>query len=191
MTQSSVLCTVEHGLVDHVRQLLADAGLDSGTEPGSDDRVAILVDSEDTEHARAVIGLVLPHLLEDLPRPGTLSDRLIRSEDDGPPLPGGLLDARPTHGYADPLDEPDLEVGEDYVPPPPPPVPRPRDRLSRAAWVAVILGPLLLIGVPVLGLPGYLTPLGLLLFFGGFGLLVARMDDGRGRGDGWDDGAVV
>lgn len=189
MTEPSVLCTVDQGLVDHVRQLLADAGLDSGTEPGDDGRVDVLVDNGDTERARAVIGLVLPHLLEDAPRP--LSDRLIRTEDDGSQLPGGLLDARPSHGYADPLEEPDLESGEDYVPPPPPPVPRPRDRLSRAAWVAVILGPLLLIGVPVFGLPGYLTPLGLLLFFGGFGLLIARMDDGRGRGDGWDDGAVV
>lgn len=191
MTQAAVLCTVEQGLVSHVRQLLADAGLDSQVQPATDGRIDVLVGEDEEEHARAVIGLVLPHLLDDEPRAGTLSDRLIRSEDDSSPLPGGLLDARPTYGYADPLEEPDLETGDEYVPPPPPPVPRPRDRLSRAAWVAVILGPLLLIGVPVLGLPGYLTPLGLVLFFAGFGTLIARADDRRGREDGWDDGAVV
>lgn len=191
MTRPAVLCTVAPELLAHVRQLLADAGVDSSSEPAADGRVHVLVEEADEEHAEAVIGLVLPQLLDDTSRTGSLSDRLVRSEDDSTTLPGGLLDARPTHGYTDPLAEPDLTGGEDYVPPPPPPVPRPKDRLARAAWVAVILGPLLLVGVPVLGLPGYLTGLGLALFFGGFGTLIARMDDRHGRTEGGDDGAVV
>lgn len=193
MSGQHVLCRVEPDLVDHVRQLLSDAGLTSASAPGADGRVDVTVASGDEEHARAVIGLVLPQLLVEHPGPapsGGLSDRLIRSEDADTGLPGGLIDGRATFGYADPLaDHPDDSA--DFVPPEPPPLPRPRDRLARASWFAVIGGPLLLILTVVFNLPGILKTVGLLLFFGGFGTLVYRMEDRRRHEDGWDDGAVV
>ncbi len=194
MTDQLLLCRVDPGLVAHVRQLLSDAGLASSTADQPDGSVAVSVQAEDDEHARAVIGLVLPQLLVDRadpPQPGPLSGRLIRSDDPGSGLPGGLIDARPTFGYADPLaDHPD-DGGSDFVPPVPPPLPRPRDRIAKAAWFAVIGGPLLLILTVVFSLPGFLNSLGLILFFGGFATLVFRMEDRNHHEDGWDDGAVV
>ena len=192
MTDPQLLCAVDPALVDHVRQLLDDAGVPSSESPREDGRVAVAVAPADEEHARAVIGLVLPHLLDDEgpTPPGTLSQRLIRTEEPGTGLPGGLVDGRMTFGYADPLeDHPDDH--DDFVPPHPPPVPRPRDRIARAAWVGVIGGPLLLIAAVLLGLPGILTTAGLLTFFVGFGVLVFRHEERDRHGDGWDDGAVV
>ena len=188
-----VLCRVEPGLVDHVRQLLSDAGLSSQTRPSPDGHIDVTVAADDEEHARAVIGIVLPQLLTQRPDPATpggLSDRLIRSEDPDSGLPGGLIDGRATFGYADPLaDRPDDAA--DFVPPVPPPLPRPRDRLARASWFAVLGGPILLILTVVFNLPGILKTAGLILFFGGFATLVYRMEDRRRHEDGWDDGAVV
>lgn len=191
MADPQPLCTVDPALVDHVRQLLDDAGVPSSESPQSDGRVAVAVAAADEEHARAVIGLVLPHLLDGDPTaPGALSQRLIRTEEPGTGLPGGLVDGRMTFGYADPLeDHPDDHA--DFVPPHPPPVPRPRDRIARAAWAGVIGGPLLLIAAVLLGLPGILTTAGLLAFFVGFGVLVFRHEERDRHGDGWDDGAVV
>lgn len=59
------------------------------------------------------------------------------------------------------------------------------------AWAAVLIGPLLLILVPLLGLPGILTSAGLALFIGGFATLVFRMEERHRHDDGPDDGAVV
>lgn len=190
MTDAEPLCTVDPALVAHVRQLLGDADVASSETPLPDGRVSIGVSAADEERARAVIGLVLPHLLDDPTPPGTLSQRLIRSEDTGPKLPGGLVDGRMTFGYADPLEDHPDDHG-DFVPPHPPPVPRPRDRIARAAWAAVIGGPLLLIAAVLLGLPGILTTAGLVAFFVGFGVLVFRHEERDRHGDGWDDGAVV
>lgn len=186
MIDPTPVCRAEPGLVDHIRQLLGDAGVDSSIAADGA-RVRIDVARDDEERARAVIGLVLPQLLEPAPDAVHLSDRLVRTEDDEG-LPGGLVDGRLTYGYADPL-EPPAESDEEYVPPPPPPIRRPRDRFAWAAWLGVIVGPLLLLGVPLIGLPSYCTPLGLVLFIGGFATLIARMDDRRGRDP--DDGAVV
>lgn len=192
MTSPEILCTVDPALAGHVRELLADAGIDSDSSPGPDEQVTITVAPDRGEHARSVIGLVLPHLLDHTSN--RLSDRLIRTEHDPPPLPGGLLDARPSYGYPDPLaDEPgdDSDDDEEFVPPAPPPLPRPRDRIEKAAWAGLVVGPLLLVAVQVFGLPGVLTPIGLLAFLGGFVAVIARMEDRPRQDDGWDDGAVV
>lgn len=202
MSTHETVCRVEPALVHHVTQLLADAGLTCQVVPDdSDGLIDIRVPVEDGEHARSVIGLVLPQLLSRPDSPGTvhLSDRLVRSEDDRPTspdpmpgtLPGGLIDARPTFGYADPLADSADEDDGDFVPPPPPPLPRPKDRWARAAWAAVVAGPLVLIVSHLLGWVGPWTTLGLALFIGGFVTLVARMEDRAPKDDGWDDGAVI
>ena len=69
MTDPRLLCRVDPSLVDHVEQLLADAGLSSTRVPQPDGTVSISVAAADDEHARSVIGLVLPQLLVD-PEPG-------------------------------------------------------------------------------------------------------------------------
>lgn len=191
MTQQELLCTVDQPLVDHVRELLAAAGIESSAEPGADGRVDVTVSPDSAEHARSVIGLVLPHLLAGPPGAARLSDRLIRTEHDPPALPGGLVDARASYGYADPLADAHDEDGDeaDFVPPEPPPLPRPRDRIEKASWIGLVAGPLLLVAVPLFGLPGILTPVGLVAFLGGFVGLIARLEDRPD--DGWDDGAVV
>lgn len=77
-----------------------------------------------------------------------------------------------------------------YQPPAPPPLPR-TDRLGRAAWSAVTLGPVAAIAGSVVGATRWVATLGLGAFLVGFVVLVARMPQRRRHDDGWDDGAVV
>ena len=205
MTGRETVCRVEPALVQHVQQLLADAGLTSiaDTEE-ADGLMAIEIDVADLERAQSVIGLVLPQLLEPRqPNPVQLSDRLIRTEDPPTPpppaggFPGGLIDGRNIGGYADPLadgpaeDGYDTDSDRDFSPAPPPPIPRPRDRVAMAAWIAVIGGPIMLVVVHFLNLSAFWTAIGLAMFIGGFAALIARMDDSRKQEEGWDDGAVL
>ncbi|MBR7674093.1 hypothetical protein KDA82_13920 [Streptomyces daliensis] len=89
------------------------------------------------------------------------------------------------------------EEGEDeghFVPPEPPPLPD-ADVTTKFAWLAVLGGPLLLLGTILLqqDMTWWIVTLGVGGFLGGFGTLVARMRDGRDDDD-WDDpgrGAVV
>jgi hypothetical protein len=92
----------------------------------------------------------------------------------------------------------DWEAAEDeeddhFVPPEPPPLPQ-TDLTTKLAWVAVLGGPLLLIGAVLLQfeMTWWLATLGIGGFLGGFGTLVARMRDDED--DEWPDpgsGAVV
>jgi hypothetical protein len=79
---------------------------------------------------------------------------------------------------------------ERFVPPPPPPLPRvPKDRL--AAWLGVLVSPMLLLVATILRIP-LPTILAWMLvgaFLGGFGYLVAQMP--RGPRDPFDDGARI
>ena len=81
---------------------------------------------------------------------------------------------------------------EHFVPPEPPPLPRPRAR-TWWALALLILGVVLLAGLPLLNISGNATlVLGLLLILGGFSLLVSGLTARRGEpgeADGWDDGA--
>ena len=84
--------------------------------------------------------------------------------------------------------EPALD--ERFVPPPPPPLPRvSKDRL--AAWLGVLVSPVLLLIAAVfrIPLPGFVAWLLVGAFLGGFGYLVAQMP--RGPRDPFDDGAVL
>ncbi|HET6168000.1 MAG TPA: hypothetical protein VFE07_14305 [Marmoricola sp.] len=84
------------------------------------------------------------------------------------------------------------EEDERYVPPEPPPVPRPHG-LRLAAWLGLFGVPTVVLVCIVLhvSLPSPLGFLALVWFVGGFGYLVATMNDHKDSGGGWDDGAVV
>ena len=109
------------------------------------------------------------------------------------PRPGRLL-RRVEHPIGlEELGEDEIqEADEDehYVPPPPPPLPT-GDPVSRASWLGVLGGPLVMLVATVAGWD--LGPIGYTLCGGGFVVgfitLVARMKDDPGRGE--DDGAVV
>ncbi|MFF0340623.1 hypothetical protein [Kribbella sp. NPDC004875] len=92
-------------------------------------------------------------------------------------------DAKPARKDDDPHDH--------FVPPEPPRGPR-LDWISRAAWLGLIGGPLLLIAAAVLDFgTGRITTIAVAGFIGGFLTLVLRMKDRLPPGDGGDDGAVV
>lgn len=199
MTELAVLCPVPTGLADHVVQLLADADVagqkaavrrpqDSPQQPPPDP-IYIVVKREDMDRAKSVIELVLPQLLDPDLGSSNLSEQLVRSEDTGiKPLAvwrgpsGSVLD--------EPADELHDEDGN-FVPPKPPPVPRPRDRISRFAWGAVVLGPLLVVATILLGFDGFFIVIGIALGFAGFGTLVARAPDRAPPDGGWDNGAIL
>nr|WP_202885582.1 hypothetical protein [Kribbella sandramycini] len=88
---------------------------------------------------------------------------------------------------ARPVDDP----RDHYIPPDPPRGPR-LDWISRAAWLGLLGGPLLLILAAVLDFgTGWITTLGVVGFVGGFLTLVIRMGDRLPQDDTPDDGAVV
>lgn len=75
-------------------------------------------------------------------------------------------------------EPPEDEDDDHFVPPEPPPLPE-TDLTTKLAWVAVLGGPLLLIGVVLLQveMTWWLATLGVGGFLGGFGTLVTRMRD--------------
>jgi hypothetical protein len=86
------------------------------------------------------------------------------------------------------VPEPDAE--DRYVPPPPPPLPK-ADLRTRAAWAAVLGGPLVLFAAVLVGwqLEDWVMLLAAVSFLVGFVALVARLGDRPDDED--DDGAVV
>ncbi|MFC9067568.1 MULTISPECIES: hypothetical protein [Streptomyces] len=89
-----------------------------------------------------------------------------------------------------PGEDPD---GDHFVPPDPPPLPE-TDLTTKFAWLAVLGGPLLLLGSVLfqLEMTWWLVTLGVGGFLGGFATLISRMRDGHD--DDWTDpgsGAVV
>lgn len=101
---------------------------------------------------------------------------------------GRLPLARMIKASADPDTLPPDDNGH-YIPPPPPPLPS-ADPVTKAAWIALVGGPIYLLITVVLGweVPGWAAFLAVAAFIGGFVTLVLRMgDDPRDP----DDGAVV
>ncbi|MDT0323514.1 hypothetical protein [Streptomyces millisiae] len=104
--------------------------------------------------------------------------------------------AEPAEGPADapagagpaggPLSGPrDWEAAEDededhFVPPEPPPLPE-TDLTTKLAWIAVLGGPLLLLGAVLLQqrMTWWLVTLGVGGFLGGFATLITRLRDGH------------
>jgi hypothetical protein len=92
-------------------------------------------------------------------------------------------DTKPKRKDDDPHDH--------FVPPEPPRGPR-LDWVSRAAWLGLLGGPLLLIAAAIFDFgTGRITTLAVVGFIGGFLTLVIRMKDRLPPSDGGDDGAVV
>jgi hypothetical protein len=109
---------------------------------------------------------------------------------DRPELPGTDLTSEPSPpAVAGPVADLAPELDDDrFVPPDPPPVPIP-ERPRLAAWLGVLIAPLLLLvsAAARIHLPG-LVGFGLVAWFvAGFGYLVATMP--RGPRDPGDDGA--
>ncbi|NEA36639.1 hypothetical protein [Streptomyces sp. SID13031] len=95
----------------------------------------------------------------------------------------------------EPPEEPPARRAEDhhehFVPPEPPKGPK-LDWISRAAWLGLIGGPLLLIAAALLDFgTGRITTIAVVGFIGGFLTLVIRMKDRLPPEDTPDDGAVV
>lgn len=112
--------------------------------------------------------------------------------------PAGNASAEDPNGAWDgpgPRDWAPEEEGDEghFVPPDPPPLPE-SDLITRGAWLAVIGGPLLLVGCAILDIDvtWWITLAGVGGFLGGFATLVLGMRDDRD--DEWTDpgsGAVV
>lgn len=170
---------------------------------------SVFVDAARSEHARAVVDRYLAEVREELAwadivsgfdDPGT--DEVPRwpaSEDVSPDAdrPGRVLrPAETSIGFEELREVAEREARDDpddhFRPPPPPPLPQP-DRITRAAWAALLGGPLFLILATVfdLDISGWPALLGLGGFVGGFVTLVARMQDRPPTDLGGDDGAVV
>jgi hypothetical protein len=178
-------------------------------------RDSVYVDAELRDRARTVIDRYLEEVREELAwaslvagfddePAGDDAPRWPASEDlppDSDPDPAAqsgrvLRPAETTIGFeelrdvvgATPRDDPE----EHFQPPTPPPVPLP-DTISRAAWAAVLGGPLFLIIATIfdLDIAGWPGLLGVGAFVGGFVTLVARMPDRPPNDLGGDDGAVV
>ncbi|NUU26218.1 MAG: hypothetical protein HOV68_32655, partial [Streptomycetaceae bacterium] len=119
-------------------------------------------------------------------RPGDGSFRV------GLPTPGprdwSPTDDRPEDGEPDELDE---DPDDHFVPPPPPPLPK-TDLATKVAWIALLGGPLFLLGAVMLGRPigEWTTFLAIAACGGGFIALVSRLRRDHDEDDP-DDGAVV
>ena len=83
------------------------------------------------------------------------------------------------------------ELEDRFVPPEPPPITAPPDAIARAAWLAVIVGPLLAIVGYVLGVSALLGGVGIGAAIAGFVLLVSRRERHVPPGEDHGDGAVV
>ncbi len=88
-------------------------------------------------------------------------------------------------------EEEDADEGH-FTPPEPPPLPNP-DATTKFAWLAVLGGPLLVLGFILLGrdLPWWAALLGVGGFLGGFATLVTRMRPGGEDDDELPGGGAV
>lgn len=211
------LIDVAPPIADQVLEVLAQDSIAAFAQPyvGRDPYIAlkplkspserVWVDAEKSDQARTTISTRLPSLQADLLAVAAaqrdrdaiaamnksliddqFSDIAQRLSAEGlgqaQQLPEGERPLQPESRY--------VEHDEGYQPPPPPPLPR-TDRLGRAAWIAVIAGPIVALVGSVLGATSWVASGGLGAFIAGFVVLVARMPERRRQDDGWDDGAVV
>lgn len=149
---------------------------------------------------------------DDEPAPGTGSWPEAENLTEGPPEPEPEADKDGPSSVNTVLPPPNrsivihpvisgprsYELAEDddddahFVPPEPPPLPD-ADVTTKFAWIAVLGGPLLLLGFILLGLelPWWAITVGIGGFLGGFVTLVARMRTGEDDDDLPGGGAVV
>ena len=180
-------------------------------------RDSVYVDAAMRDHARAVIDRYLEEIREELAWASLVAGFDDPGEDEVPRWPASedvptdqerpepdlaarsgrvLRPAETSIGFEElrdvagdlPRDDPE----EHFQPPTPPPVPMP-DTINRAAWAALLGGPLFLVIATIFSLDvaGWAGLLALAAFVGGFVTLVARMEDRPPDDLGGDDGAVV
>jgi len=178
-------------------------------------RDSVYVDADRRDHALAVIDRYLEEIREEMAWATLVAGFDDPAQDEVPrwpasedvpaevdPDPDGavrgrvLRPAETTIGFEELRDVVGQVAREDaedhFQPPTPPPIPLP-DTISRAAWAALLGGPLFLILATIfdLDVSGWAGLLALGAFVGGFVTLVARMDDRPPNDLGGDDGAVV
>jgi len=178
----------------------------SGIAAGRDE---IFVDAASAERARAVIrrsteDAEWKSLVEQFNAPdavGTpdaavprwpaiedVDDTLVAPE---PVASGRIIDDRPDRADDEARSERSNDPHDHYIPPEPPRAPR-LDWISRAAWLGLIGGPVLLILAALLNFgASRITLIAVVGFAAGFITLVVRMPDRLPTDDNPDDGAVV
>jgi hypothetical protein len=159
-------------------------------------RSVIARSTEDAEWASLVLQFNAPaaegHDVTPVPRWPASEDVDENSYEPLIDVPAGLIVGDTDE---DPPEEPPARRTEDphdhYIPPDPPKGPR-LDWVSRAAWLGLIGGPVLLILAALLDFgTGRITTIAVVGFIGGFLTLVLRMKDRLPPEDTPDDGAVV
>lgn len=86
---------------------------------------------------------------------------------------------------------PPEDLEDRFVPPEPPPITAPPDAIARAAWIAVIGGPILALIGFVLGISSFIGGIGITAAIIGFVVLIARREHHIPPGEDHGDGAVV
>lgn len=148
----------------------------------------------DEAFARLIAGFNAPTRADES-TPWPESENVNDNPDDGTPtVQQPLLPPPPTApGGADALDTPATWEDEGhFVPPNPPPLPWPAP-LRLAAWVGVLVGPVVLTVVAALGwwVPDIVTTVLVVGFVSGVIYLIATMGAGPHDPYGPDNGAVV
>jgi len=86
---------------------------------------------------------------------------------------------------------PPADLEDRFIPPEPPPITAPPDAIARAAWIAVIGGPILALVGFVLGISNFIGGIGITAAIIGFVVLIARREHHIPPGEDHGDGAVV
>ena len=86
---------------------------------------------------------------------------------------------------------PPQDLDDVFIPPEPPPLTAPPDAIARAAWLAVIVGPLMAVIGYVFGFSTFIGGIGITATIVGFIVLVARRERHIPPGEDHGDGAVV
>lgn len=92
---------------------------------------------------------------------------------------------------ADPTPAPPEEPDDRFVPPEPPPITPPPDAIARAAWIAVIVGPVFALIGYIFAVSSFLGGIGIGATIVGFIILISRRDRHIPPGEDHGDGAVV
>jgi hypothetical protein len=199
----TALVEVDHRVSQALLDSLEDAAVAAYAEPRAQsvpvDRIH--VDATRREVAEAVVSAELPGLLAELgPAEADVDpfDAIVAAWDAVPEAVTwpDAENVRPAR-RADPPPEPApkrRDPAEDhFVPPPAPPVTIPSAPVTRYAIIAVVLGIVVIVVLPLVGQAqdDGIQILGLISLLAGIGTLIYRMRDGASVDDGPDDGAVL
>lgn len=197
-----LLVEVDQRVSQPLLDSLEDAGVAAYAEPRTQaaalDRIH--VDATRRDDAEAVVAAELPGLMAELEPDVDPFDAIVAGWDAVPEAATwpDAEDVAPTkrveRTFPDEEPAPPRRVAEEhYVPPPAPPVTLPRHPAKRFAVVAVVLGLVVLVVLPLVGWEQSTgrQVLGAIAILAGLGTLIYTMRDGPSVDDGPDDGAVV